>query len=508
MKKRNCKRTAKRIILTALALLLTLPLTSCSIVQINFDDILDDVFPFEGTFSDETVDLVGDDTVPDGVEAPDAVKKHEYTGLSEAQAYLAEIGEYSFDGGAVFIKTTATEENIGQLFVDGDVDEEDTYSASVYERNRMVEEALNCELRYVTTTVDKMIIDIESAVVTKDYYADLLAITQSEVAILAKEGCLYNLRSLPFFTMDEEYFNESASVALSAGYYDYGVISAATIHPDGISCVYVNLDMLREKYDGDLESLAKAGEWTWDVMLEASADSKLSCGSIVAGEGGLADIVSASAGVTLVKNKTNKTPTVSFSDTVFDVVDVCQTLVLDRKSLTAGAKGGGLPAFLGSVSTFHIGKLGDMNELAYVSFDWTVLPMPKISAEEKYRAYTAADTLVLSLPVNISNHEGAATLIRAISAASSGYLRDAYVKYHMYHTVRRSSALTLIEMVYETPFFNFEHGLGTISSDIDDCTVGLIGEMARLRDENVEKLFNKRDNKANKALKKYYEPRN
>lgn len=503
------KKTAYRIILTALSALLVLPLASCSAVQINFDDILDDVFPYDGTFSDDTADLGGNVTLPDNdSESTDAVKKHEYTGLKEAQEYLDAIGDYSFGGNTVFIKTTATAENLGQLFIDGEIDEEDTYSATVYERNRMVEEAFDCELHYVTTTIKQMIIDMEAAVESVDYYADLLAVTQEETASLAKEGYLCNLRSLPFFTMEEEYFNASASDALSAGYYDYGVIGAATIDPDSISCVYVNLDLLRGVYEGDLEAVAKSGGWTWELMLEASANAKISCGTIVAGEGGLADLVSASAGLTLIKNKQNDTPEVSFSDTANKVIDVCQTLVLDRKSLTAGAEGGGLPAFLGSVSTFHFGRLGDMNELALVAFDWTVLPMPKMSPEDEYRAYTDADTLVLSVPVNTSNPDGAAILLRAMSAASSGYLRDAYVEYHMYHTVRRSSALTLIEMIYETPFFSFEHGLGTVSSDIEDCTFGLIREMARKRDTNAEKLFGKRDNAADKALKKYYEPRN
>lgn len=502
------KKKLYRLILAALSVTMALSLASCSLVEVHYDDILDDLFPFAGTFADDT-DAVDPDELPiDSDKETATLNKYEYTGLSEAVEYLDSIGDFSFDGSTVFIKTTATD-MLGQLFVDGEVDDEDIYSATIYERNRMVEERFDCELHYVATTIDQMIADMNAAVEDEEYYADLLAVTQAEVAMLAKEGCLFNLRSIPFFTSYEEYFNEYASDALSAGYYDYGIIGAATIVPDSISCVYVNLDLLGDTYDGDLEAIAKAGDFTWDVLLTAAEGMKISCGTIIAGEGGLADIVSASAGLTMVKNAQNEVPAVTYPDMADRVLDVCRTLVFERKSLTAGAEGGGLPAFLGGVSAFHLGRLANMNDLALVSFDWTVLPIPKMSADDaNYKAYTDADTLVMCVPVNTANPDGAAILMRGMSAASSGYLRDAYVEYHMYHTVRRSSALTLIELIYETPFFNFEGGLGTASSDITKCTNGLIRSMARERTEDASKTFDDLDKAADKALKKYYEPRN
>ncbi len=504
----NVKKKLCRLMLAVLSVTMALSLASCSYVEIHYDDILDELFPFEGTFSDDTDADNAPELPIDTDKETGALNKYEYTGLTEATEYLNGIGDYSFGGSTVFIKTTATD-MIGQLFVDGQIDDEDIYSASVYERNRMIEEKFNCELHYVITTIDQMIADINAAVEDEEYYADLLAVSQAEVAMLAKEGCLFNLRSIPFFSPDEEYFNEYASDALSAGYYDYGIIGAATIDPDSISCVYVNLDLLGDAYDGDLEAIAKSGELTWDVLLTASEGLKISCGTIIAGEGGLADIVSASAGLTMVKNSQNKVPTVTYPDKANNVLDVCRTLVFERKALTAGAEGGGLPAFLGGVSAFHLGRLANMNDLALVSFDWTVLPIPKMSADDKdYKAYTNADTLVMCVPVNTANPDGAATLMRGMSAASSGYLRDAYVQYHMYHTVRRSSALTLIELIYETPFFNFEGGLGTASSDITKCTNGLIRSMARERAEDASDIFDDLDKAADKALKKYYEPRN
>lgn len=503
------KSCGKKITLVAV-LSMALMLTSCSIVEIHFDSILEELFPFEGTFADEG-GTDADDMISDGEETEPDTKKditvHEYTGLAEATAYLDQIGEYSFDEQTVFIKTTATAE-LDMLFVSEDLDENDTYSASIYERNRMVEERFGCELHYVVTTVDQMIIDITAAVETEEYYADLLAVTQKELALLVKENCVYNLRQLPFFSLEEEYFNSYGASAFSAGYSDYGVVGAATINPDNISCVFANLDLLNEIYEGDVETLAKSGQWTWDVFMNIASGFIVSSDHPLADDGGLTDIVSASAGLSMVNNKRNETPAVVLADDAATVVDVCQRLFSEITLITSTEEAEGIDCFVSGETLFHLGSLGDMNALAVSGFDWTVLPVPKMTSEDEYRAYVSDETLVLAVPVNTVDPDGASVLLRAVSAASAGYLRDAYVDYHHYNTVSHSGVLELIELIYETPYFCFDNGLGTVSERITACTFELIREAVLDPELNVTKQFGKREDKANDKLEDYFAPRN
>ncbi len=501
---------SKRIFALFLTLSLTAALTSCSIVDIHYDSILEELFPFEGTFSEEESTEPGStsaaDTEPESETEKD-VPIYEYTGLEEAKAYLDEIGEHSFDSQTVFIRTTATDE-LGVLFVSSDLDEKDTYSASVYERNRMVEERFACELHYVVTTVDQMIIDIEAALEAEEYYADLLAVTQKELALLYKENCLYNLRQLPFFSLEEEYFNPYGAAAFSAGYGDYGVIGAATVNPDNISCVYANLDLLRGIYEGDLESLAKSGQWTWDELMSVAAAGGLSTGYPLTEDGGITDIVSASAGLSMVDNKRNETPEVMFPEEAHTVIDICQRIFSELTLVSSTEEKAAIDVFLAAETALHLGSLGDMNRLAAAGFGWTVLPVPKTAAEDEYRAFVSNDTLVLAVPVNTVDPDGASVLLRAMSAASMGYLRDAYVDYHHYNTVSHSGVLPLIELVYGTPFFCFDKGLGTVSERITASTFELIREAILDPEMNVEKQFGKLDNKANDKLEDWFAPRN
>lgn len=502
-KGKKLKMRKKASALIALLMLAASVLSSCSFVTVNFDKI----FPYEGTFADSDTDTDGDTEETDTNRPDDTsggnVSEYVYTGLDEAKELLSSVHGYDFGAVSVFINTTATDD-IGILTSDFDdsseIDKND-YSAAVYERNRMVEEKLNCSIRYRRTTLAEMRADIKSAVKNEEYYSDLLCVGASELAVLAKEGYLYNLRSLPFFEPEQKYFNSSAAKALSAGYFDYGVISTATISPDDISAVFVNLDML--KSDVDVEALAKNGEWTWEKLIEIASESAISYSGT---KGELADVISASGGVTYVSNEKNKTPEVVLPDGASVALEAARNLFLSVNVLS-GNENGSIDAFASKKSIFHIGKLFDMQELSSADFDWTVVPIPKLSSDQtSYFSYMDSDTLAYAVPVTTTDAEGAGALISAISAASYSYMRDVYVKYQMYHTVRVSSALDMIELIWDTPYFDFAHTLGTVSDDISDGTYMMFREAATDVKLSLDKLFKKHKSSVNKALKKYYAP--
>lgn len=477
-------------------------LSACSVVTVNFDNI----FPYEGTFaeSDTTAEPDSDAEITERRDeiAKNDVSEYVYTGLDEAKECLSSVENYDFGGVSVFINTTATD-NVGILtsdFDDSSEFEENDYSAAVYERNRMVDEKLNCTVRYKLTTIDDMRADIKAALKNEEYYADLICVSTSELALLAKDGSLYNLRSLPFFDSDQKYFNSSASKALSAGYYDYGIISTATIDPNDISAVFVNLDV----YSFDVEALVKNGEWTWDKLIEIVANAGAVSYPGTSGE--LVDLIAASGGVTYVSNAKNSTPEVVLTDEANAALEAARSLFA-AVNVLCGDESVGIGMFANKESVLHIGTLSSMQELLSVDFEWTVLPIPKLSAEQtSYYSYMSADTLAYAVPATTTDAEGAGVLISALSAASYSYMRDVYVQYQMYHTVRVGSALDMIEIIWDTPYFDFSHTLGSVSDDIAKGTYKNLREAALDSSLSLETLFKKTKSSANKALKKYYAP--
>lgn len=498
-----------RYISAAIIAALSFSLSSCEHITVNFDEI----FPVTGTYAETETSIVTEKVKESDTEAaPDTLDIYEYEGAGIAEAYLDGIGEYDFGGQTVFINTTA--ENAEVLHPSIEENETNTYSEAVYERNRIVEERYGCEFHYQTTTIEAMVTDIKAAIKNEEYYADLLAVRENELPILIKEGYLYNLRSLPFLDTGAEYFNSSASKALSAGYHDYGVISCATVDPDRISCLFINVELVGEENAAKMISAVKAGEWTFDMLSDAAAEYGIATefdADVVT------EIVSVSAGVTLVDNAKKETPKVTLPERASTVVELCRKLFAeDIKFNNADAENEGAEAepeaserFISGTEAFYLGEMGFMNSVSSVPFEWALVPIPKVDAlDGEYRAYVTEETLTLSVPINTADPDGASVLLRALAAASAGYLRDAYVEYHMYNTVRSSAALSMIEAVYDTPYFVFERGLGTASEKIINGTIGIIKTAATDSDADLEKLFDKNENKANDALEDIYEPIN
>ncbi len=488
----------KKIAFVALIILLTAVLPSCSFVTVNFDNI----FPYEGTFADSDTDggNAEGNTGSADTNGKDEIYEYIYTGAEDAKKALESVRIYDFGGISVFINTTAGDDaHILSSDFDGseEIDEND-YSAAVYERNRMVEERYQCTIRYKQTTLEAMLADIKAAVKDVEYYSDLLCVGVNELATLAAEGCLYNLRSLPHFDTDNSLFNTSAVNALSAGYYTYGTVSTATTNPDDISGVFVNLELLSGATDADLEALVKSGEWTWDTALAVANASSFSYDGTL---GGLAVEILGSGGINLISSPHNDTPTVRQPAAAVKAVDVARSLSSGGK-LTLGGDG-----FLSGDVALHVASLEYMTKLVSSEFDWTVLPMPKLlDTQTAYSSYMPEDTLAYAVPVTTTDTEGAGVLIEAISAASYGLLRDTYVKYHMYHTVRKSSTLDMLELIWDTPFIDAAHTLGKVSDKIADATYGIVYDAAESAELSAEKLFEQRKDAADSALEKYYAP--
>lgn len=516
--KKNVKTAKKSIVICISVILLASMLSSCSNITVNFDKIFPADGSFEPTSDGESINEIGSESESEnasesananGNSERDTLDIYEYKGKEISSSYLESIGEHDFGGQTVFIKTTDPAMAEKTLFPDFEENGTNSYSAAVYERNRMVEEKLNCEFHYRTTTVEEMTADIKAALKNEEYYSDLLAVRESELPVLIKEGYLYNLRSLPFLDPDEEYFNYSASVSLSAGYCDYGIISYATIDPNSISCIFMRTDLLKNEAADEVFSAVKSGGWTFEMLAEISSE-----GGIVTDftADDVADVISSSLGITFVNNSSRSVPTVYLNEKAFTATDILKTFsdiirIYDPEnsgdtetSVTAQE------AFCSAGAAFYLGKLGDMEKFSNASFEWSVLPVPKVSAEGSYSSYVTEDTLVLSVPINTADPDGASVLLKALSAASAGYLRDAYVEYHMYNTVSSFRTLSMIETVYDSPFFSFERSLGSGSSKIADGTYNILRSVFKNggSGEDVKSLFKKNEAGANKALKERY----
>ncbi|MCD7747246.1 MAG: extracellular solute-binding protein [Firmicutes bacterium] len=482
------------IIMLSLSLLIFL--TACSGFQIN----LDNIFPAE-TLSDAAeagseTETESDTAAPDT--SAETFRIYEYTGLSDATEYLEGLGEYSFDGESLFIKCTSEDaKNLIFVTATDDGDGSDSYSEALYERTLMVEEKLSCKLYYSVLAAEEMETELASAIAGEDYYANLLMLEQDELEVFAVAGYLSNLYSLPFFDVEDDFILTDATLQLSAAYSLYGVVSYATVDPDEIPCVFVNSKLFSKYSEKTAESLVKSGTWTWDKML--------SVGSItwrVGTTDDVADLITSSFGLHFVSNEEKTVPTVCLPTGASEAADMIYTVTKSYADSLAS-----IDPFLSEDAVFYVGKLGDMNALALTGIEWTVVPIPKGSESQSGYFSLISDGAVLAAPANITDYTGTSYLIRALAAASYGYLRDSYVQYHMYSTVRSESSLDMIEIIYDSVFYDFSFSLGYDSLSIDSATYGLMRDNiydGEESDFDIEALFERRRDDADYILAERY----
>lgn len=488
------KKTAKRAArVTAAALASALLLTSCSLITINHEK-------FGGTDAAPTTDPVTDpvQSATDGGTEFTPPDEYEYVGKDKAEKLLSEI-KFDFGGESLFI--CASDEDAVDRVLAISEDEGSEYTAAKYDRRRMVEQALNCNLRYMTATTEEMIEALKTSVETDSYYADLLALNGKELAMLAREGLLLNLRSLAFLDTNAEYFHPATS-DISAGNSVYGIVSWATIDPDEISCIFYDT----EKVEADIPSLVRRGEWTWDELLKLTSEGGVSAeavpddnGENIINRDRLLRLVSVSCGLDFISNEPGVTPETLLPAELPETAEICRALL---------GEGGALPGinrFVSGDCAFHIGTLADMAALSTVGIVWDIAPIPKLTAsQESYSSLMPETSLILAAPVNMTNPDGASAILRALAASSYSYLRDAYIEYHMFNTVRLESSLEMLEYVYDSASYDLADILSRADESAADVFPGILSDAVSDADTDIEKLFERRSKKADELLEEMF----
>ena len=99
-----------------------------------------------------------------------------------------------------------------------------------------------------------------------------------------------------------------------------------------------------------------------------------------------------------------------------------------------------------------------------------------------------------------------AALLDTLFAASAGYLRDVFVEYQLYNTVRDNSSLDMIDIIWQSAYYDFTYIFGIESRPIRNIGYNLISDAATAagtREEaaaNIEKLYARRSKDADKTL--------
>ena len=423
-------------------------------------------------------------------------------GIELAMEYLDSLPKRDYDG-AVFFITTPSADYIAPQ------DTSSAVSRLAVERNRIVEEKLNIKLITSVDTTDNMLTGVKNAIAAETYYTDLMMLPIYQIGTFKAENTLTNMRSIPFFDLEQPFFYRESSDMSSGGYTTYAIAGDASISPSSFSAVYMNTTLL-ESAGIEKEIVyewAEDGKWTWDKLLlctesvkKLGSDTGVHYYSVTSQNNAqrLPDLVFKSFDIDFVASERRKVPMIGFTvESAQDVMDVLAKIYNDSKSITdstAGAAG----IFSNGESTFLIEYLYVMSWLTNSRTEWGLLPIPKGEIKDDYKTLIANNELVFAIPKNHTNTEFAAMTLSALNAASYGYIHDEYVNYSMINMLRDNSSTKMLSLILDTASFDFALAFGNKYSAVADATYKLIRKCAASND--LDKYYKNSVERANKVL--------
>lgn len=484
----------------ALSVAFMLSATSCGFIIVNDMTRTDDETEVSER-EDETGTYTAEEFTPYTAEVDN---------YALSRQYLAELPERDYGGEVFFITTPSAE------FIDPD-DVGSVVSRLAVERNEDVEELFGVTIITSVTDASTMLSELAQSVAADSYYTDLLMIPVYMIGNFRAADTLINMRTLPFFDIEQPYFNKDSSDMTSGGYSTYGVAGHASIAPSSFSAMFMNKDILTEAGldPYSLYSEAKNGTWTWDRATEI-IEAVRTCNAERDGNGQsayytvtaqntadrLPDLVFISEGNDYVKTGKRSVPVIGYTvKSAQKAMDILADIYNDAHSIT-DSTAGAINCFSNGESAILVDYLYVMSWMTGASADWGVLPLPKGSEDEEYRTLISNTELVFAVPKNHTNGEVPAIILSALNAASYGYIYDEYVDYHMEHVLRDNDSVNMVDMIFDTASFDFALAFGNAYPTVAASTYRLIRDCAATN--NLADYFADRKTVAQSTLRKYF----
>ncbi len=464
----------KRIFICGLAAVLFASVFGCSSVitvnkrldgtPVTTIEVNPDIYPPQTTESEEApqteeTEVTEAMTLPDGAEivtqpAPQPFGQVVPVTLQDnfaiANKYLEALTADDFGGVAVTIMTSDA-----SIFMPDSVG--DPVDNARIERNEMVEEKYNTRIIAIDTPVSEIYANTRLAVMSGDYYTDLIAVPQNWLGSFAMSGLLLNLRSLPFTNYSAPYFDSAAMAQTTTQYNIWGAYGDLNESPNYYYCLYFNKSLINTLSLESPYALVYNNEWTQDKFreycLSAKAAGYYGFGAQLA-EDGIIDALFASSGENFFATSLGRIPAQrTVTSNVTKLVERMRQLIYKDGVAFDGGTGSYTPD--GARTAFYMGKLLFYIDHTYMisafsdmKDDWGVLPLPKNTASQKhYYSYVDRTLPVLAVIKNSATAKNAGLFLQAANAASYNFIEDVWYDELARDVIRDGDTLNMLDIV-------------------------------------------------------------
>ena len=411
--------------------------------------------------------------------------------LSRLEAIDDPVGISSFD-----LVIASASDTTDVIFCDED--------SPLYEarskRNSMLYEKFEVDIRTIYESADseKIYGDLLLALQAgenPEIYLDLIIIPANQVGRFLAKGLIKDMRSLPFYSINE------GSASGNIGSARYADLGAGTDAPEYIYTLYFNRALLGEEVSKKLYDAALDSSLTFESIAEAAKTIESRAADIGVAESPalLGDLSVTLSGVSYINKDASGTPKLEISDSDLRLIDglidgVSKLNVYQQAEGSAPA----LDRFKSGEIPFYLGALSDMLDLYDEKVEWGLLTLPS----DKDLGAVADDHPAICLPVIASRLEQTSIWLSGFNAASGEWIRDSLLQTSIENYLRdNSSCLTMSKLLSQKTELGFEHIFAGYYDGLADATYIGAGE-AVSGNIRYSDIYSKKLSALNKKLSK------
>lgn len=396
------------------------------------------------------------------------------------------------------VEESEAEEIVGQplllltpdeTLVYGDEDTAGSVSAACLQRNQLIEEAYQMELKAVLMAEADIAECLRMSLVSGAGAGDLLCYSAKTTASLWNNGLLKDLAALPYFDTNISCYDTVAAGSLSYGSSLYALPDPSAQSADETYVLFYDRALVQGAGLVRPETLVNAGEWThaqFQKYAEKVAESVMGRESYdlatdIFGYGShdnasfLPYVLWCSTGNGLFSaGETGELTYAYDAETLTDLLTPLQALYDSRCRLPLEGEEA-YTAFREGRLGFLVAKLGYLKELyANGEREYGVLPLPKEEGDSRYHCPVDVSGMLFSVPVaNLSDGKSGLAL-NALCAIGGLLVRNAEKETYLTMYAKDNDQSCMLETVLDSGIFDFGTVFGECDSSVKELSTKLV----------------------------------
>ncbi|MCL1794087.1 MAG: hypothetical protein FWG34_09475 [Oscillospiraceae bacterium] len=344
---------------------------------------------------------------------------------------------------------------------------------ATYRRNRETENKFNIQIKMAAEPEPNGPYDALKKAVNagEDIYDLFLAFEMGGSGPAAANGFLLNWENIPCIDLSKPYWSSEVAEQLSVGNKMFLALSDLSVGSNEyLYAVFFNKQVQKENGVENLYEIVKSGHWTLDKAAEVSKDiaKDLNGDGIMDEEDQWGIIMNYGAqglfyscGNMVMRKDENNIPYIEYvterSINSFDkAFELCRSdYTIYEANWTLEAKY--FKIFSENRALLMFKYLTAPQILRGMETDFGILPYPKLdSAQEKYYSFMDGHTLLMGIPIMVSNLDRTGAIIEEMSFLSYKYLVPAYYDVLLKTKFSRDNeSAEMLDIIYSGRIFDF-----------------------------------------------------